>query len=319
MNIAYAPSKLAWRARRFIARVIKTYSLIMPPINRYYERKQVEEIYKLARRAAKCSFPIAVVDSGWATQRCLTDKNYRNLSLNLLEIDKMLGTLAIGRVYPSLHWSRRYEYPYAVMNSKLPTQPTKEFKIIDCGAGVDPIQFYLAIRGYKVYSLDLDLNALERVVQFKSKKRLKTLHPTYGNILILPFPDDYFDRVLCISVLEHVVYQLREDTDIILKGFVNELVRVLKPKGLVVLTFDVNMNPQKSDHRLYYKEYEQLCEILGIPSKPPPENRLYSSDTEEGRMMGEDLCVYCAILTHNSLSNCTNSSYNFQNSLNDEI
>ena len=318
MNIAYAPSKLAWRARRFIARVIKTYSFIMPPINRYYKRKQVEEIYNLARRAAKRSFPIAVVDSGWATQRCLADKNYRSLTLELLGIDKMSGALCAGGIYRSLHFGRRYEYPYALINSKLPVEPSKEFKILDCGAGVGPMQFYLAMRGYEVYSFDLNLKSLKRVADFKSKKRLKTLHPTYGNILDLPFPDDYFDRVLSISVLEHIVYQLEQDTNIILRGFLNELVRVLKPKGLVVLTFDVNMNPQKSHHRLYYKEYEQLCEILGIPSKPPPKNRLYSSDTEEGRMMGEDICVYCAILTHNSLSNCTNSSYNFQNSLNDE-
>jgi len=88
--------------------------------------------------------------------------------------------------------------------------------------------------------------------------------------------------------------------DIVLKGFVNEMLRALKPEGLFVLTFDVNMNPHRSVHRLYYNEYESLCEILGIKMEPPPQNRLCSSDTEEGRMMEEDLCVYCATITYDT-------------------
>ena len=295
MSIAYAPS-LAYRAARwFITWITKIYSLIIPPTNRYYKiisEKQVQQIYELAKRAADCNFPTTVIDSGWATQRCLTDKNYRTLTLELLEIDKMCGNLLIEGVYPSHHWSRRYEYPYALINSDLPLSP-KEFKILDCGAGLDPLQFYLAMRGHEVYSLDLNLNSLRQVAQFKSKKGLKTLYPTYGNILDLPFPDDYFDRVLCISVLEHIVYQLEQQTDIILRGFLNELLRVLKPEGLVVLTFDVNMNPQKSDYRLYYDEYELVCKMLEISPTPVPQDRLCSSDTEKGRMMGEDLCTYC--------------------------
>jgi ubiquinone/menaquinone biosynthesis C-methylase UbiE len=120
-------------------------------------------------------------------------------------------------------------------------------------------------------------------------------------VLKLPFPDSYFDRVTNISVLEHVIYLVKQDTNVILKGFVNEMLRVLKPKGLVVLTFDVNMDPKKSDLRLYFHEYESLCKTLGTLPTSPPASKLSSSDTKEGRMMGEDLCTYYAILTHDSL------------------
>ena len=257
-------------------------------------------MYELAKRAAKLDFSIRVLDSGWATQRCLTDDSYRTLTRELFEIDKIAGSGLASSIPPSLHWSRRYEYPYVVINSKLRKQPAKEFKILDCGAGVGPLQFYLAMKGHEYYSLDLDLSALMRVARFKSKNGLKTLYPTYGNILDVPFPNNYFDRIVCISVLEHIIYPLRKDIDVVLKGFVNELLRVLKPEGLFVLTFDVNMNPQRSIHRLYYNEYESLCEILGITSEPPPQDRLCSSDTEEGRMMGEDLCIYSATITHDT-------------------
>ena len=292
MHIAYAPSRLHW----FITQTIKK----IPSIDKYYKRKQTEKIYELAERAANRNFSARVLDSDWAAQSRLTAEYYENLTRELVEIDKMTGTLVTGCIPPALHWSRRYEYPYAIINSMPSGHPSKDFKILDCGSGTGPVQFYLAMKGYKVFSVDLDLSALERVARFKSKKRLRILYPAYGNILDLPFPNNYFDRVLSVSVLEHIVYHLEQDTDVILRGVVNELLRVLKPKGLIVLTFDVNMNPQKSDHRLYYNEYESLCEILEISSTSPPQNRLCSSDTEEGRIMGEDLCVYCATLTHNS-------------------
>jgi SAM-dependent methyltransferase len=287
MGVANAPPKLFWIARRAIGRI--------PLIREYYGRRQVERTYELAKKAAKREFPFKVLTSGWATQDRLSDESYKSITSELAEIDKMVGPTQTGSMTQALHWSRRYEYPYAIMNMGA-SDSSKGLKILDCGSGTGPLQFYLAMNGYNVYSLDLDLRALEKVAKFKSTNNLETLYPAYGNILDLPFPDGYFDRVFSISVLEHVVYLLKEDTTVILKGFVNELLRVLKPGGLVVLTFDVNMSPQKSAHRLYYSEYESLCGILGIPPEPVPENRLYSSDTGEGRMMGEDLCVYCAVL-----------------------
>jgi SAM-dependent methyltransferase len=287
MSIANAPPKPFWFAAKAIKRI--------PLIGKYYNREQIKRVYKLAEKTAKHNFPFKVLTSGWATQDRLNDESYKFLTSELVKIDKMVGSQRVGSTVQALHWSRIYEYPYAIINIRTP-EPSKRLNILDCGSGTGPLQFYLAINGYKVYSLDLDLSALEKVAQFKLANKLETLYPTYGNILDLPFPNDYFDRVFSISVLEHIVYRLKEDTNVILKGFVNELLRVLKPGGLIVLTFDVNMNQQKSDHRLYYNEYESLCGILEIPPEPPPQNRLYSSDTEEGRMMGEDLCVYCAIL-----------------------
>jgi len=236
MSIAYAPSKLT----RFIVKAIRK----IPLIGRCYKRKQTEAIYRRARRAANRSFAARVLDSCWATQGCLVDESYRNLTSELVEIDRMTGARVLG-ILPALCWSRRFEYPYAIINSIPPEHTSRNYRILDCGAGLDSLQFYLAIKGYDVYSLDLDLDVLEQVARFKSNKKLKTLYPTYGNILDLPFPNEYFDRIINISVLEHVVYHLERDTDVILKGFVNEMLRVLKPGGVGRTNFRRKYEPKK--------------------------------------------------------------------------
>lgn len=267
----------------------------MPFVDRYYGRRETEKLYRLAAKSASRNFPFHVQNSGWATQRCLADIFHRNLTNQLVNIDLMTGATSAGGIARSLHWSRRYEYPYAIMN--ITTEPSKTFKILDCGGGLGSLQFYLAMKGYTVHSVDLNLKSLARIVRIKSKKKIQHLYPTYGNILDLPFPNDHFDNVLCISVLEHVLYRLKQDTSVILKGVVNELVRVLKPTGRVILTFDVNMAPEKSNLRLYHHEYEALCKILGILPVPTPINRLFSSDTPQGRQAGKSLCVYCVTFT----------------------
>lgn len=296
MSTLYGPSKIAWQAHWLITEIMNR----IPYLRIHYQRMLSEELYKLAEIAANRNFSVRVLDSGWATQRCFTDKYYRTVTGELVEICEKVGAY-LGDIPMALHWSRRYEYPYVIMNCMSSIHPSKKFKILDCGCGISPIQFYLAMKQHEIYSLDLNQYALGRVTRFKSKWRLKLLHPTYGNALNLPFPNAFFDRVLCVSVLEHTVRHLRQATRIIFKGVVSELLRVLKPDGLVVISFDVNMNPQKSDHRLYFHEYESLCAMLGILPTSPPQKRLRSSDTEEGRRMGEDLCTFCATFTSDSI------------------
>jgi len=56
------------------------------------------------------------------------------------------------------------------------------------------------------------------------------------------------------------------------------------------------MSPEKSSKRLTPNEYENMCRILGIEIDIPTQNRLYSTDTKEGKIMGTDLSVYCVTL-----------------------
>lgn len=271
MSIANAPS-LARRAQEFARNQV---ACKIPSLRASYENKRVYEVYRLARIASNRDFPAKALDSGWANHDDVIQNSYKKLTNELVEISKAVGSF-VSNIPQPLHWSRLYEYPYAIINSSLPEHPSREFRIFDPGASNCPLQFYFAMKGYEVYSLDLDLWALKRVAKTKSERGLKSLHIAYGNILSLPFPDNYFDRVVNISVLEHIVYRIKQDTDIILRAFVNELLRVLKPNGLIVLTFDVNMSQTKSDLRLFFEEYESLCKIMGIlPTRPSPKQNLF--------------------------------------------
>jgi ubiquinone/menaquinone biosynthesis C-methylase UbiE len=70
-----------------------------------------------------------------------------------------------------------------------------------------------------------------------------------GDATGLEFPDDTFDRVYCISVLEHLEEETRNgkpfsarkrNLDIVA---INELLRVLKPGGILAITADWSEQP----------------------------------------------------------------------------
>lgn len=164
---------------------------------------------------------------------------------------------------------------------------------MDCGCGFSSFQFYLAEQGFEVHAVDCDLPTLERVAALKKRSGLTNLKPTFGSALKLPFACGYFDGALCISVLEHMVVS-PENSSLIFEGSINEMLRVLKKGGLLVLTFDVYFGKEK--HNLTPNEYAELCNALGIETEPFPKDRLYSSDTKDGSLMGEDLAVYSITL-----------------------
>jgi ubiquinone/menaquinone biosynthesis C-methylase UbiE len=67
-------------------------------------------------------------------------------------------------------------------------------------------------------------------------------HPTMGSITQMPFSDNSFDLITALDVLEHI------DDD---QTAASELVRVLKPKGLIVITVP---------HRMaYFTEQDRIC------------------------------------------------------------
>lgn len=129
MSITNAPPRLIWHAQDFIASQVLTK---IGPLQSLYGKYQIGELYKFAKKVSNRSNSVRVLDSGWATQDCLNDKNFQILTAELVEISKTFGSFMFDLALP-LHWSRRYEYPYAIINSMLPEHPSRDFKILDCG------------------------------------------------------------------------------------------------------------------------------------------------------------------------------------------
>jgi ubiquinone/menaquinone biosynthesis C-methylase UbiE len=129
---------------------------------------------------------------------------------------------------PFNQWSRQWEYPYVY--SKI--QNLNAAQVLDAGCGCTFFPFFLTTKGFSVHCCDFDSSLTEtfKDINFKSAKRVDF---QVQNLKTLNYPEQFFDAVYCISVLEH--------TDNYSK-ILSQFNRVLKPNGLLIVTFDVHLD-----------------------------------------------------------------------------
>ncbi|ASA20212.1 class I SAM-dependent methyltransferase [Paenibacillus donghaensis] len=141
---------------------------------------------------------------------------------------------------PPSWWSRPYEYEWS-LNFISP-----HGAVLDAACGIShPLKFHLASVCAEVHACDMDarIASWDAVIQEVSDdigpeaaRQVKTsrtgnLKLQQANLTELPYEDESFDTIFCISVLEHLTH---EDT----VGTLREFHRTLNGEGLLVLTFD---------------------------------------------------------------------------------
>jgi SAM-dependent methyltransferase len=186
------------------------------------------------------------------------------------------------------HWSRAWEYPWAILAADLPASPAR---MIDVGGGGSAFSFYLARRGHDCIVADPSLNegvgcvydrertayqnfrSMVKKVLFKAAR----IHSVWGlpesplsrSVQFVPhraddlkFPDGTFDRVFCLSVIEHIPREMWS-------GCVKEFERVLRPGGRLIVTQD--MTTQEANEEVY-RRLLSACSLrlLGDPRYPVP-------------------------------------------------
>lgn len=135
---------------------------------------------------------------------------------------------------PGNNATRRFEYPWAYHATAL--EPG--MVAVDIGGGLAGFQFVLAKAGLKVFNVDPGSRAamgwpvtprmLERLNRaFSTQVELRSCFLQEAN-----FDAGTVDRVFSISTLEHV-------PEPELPGLMGEVVRILRPGGLCVLTIDL--------------------------------------------------------------------------------
>lgn len=168
---------------------------------------------------------------------------------------------------PLYEWSRRVEYPFVV--SMIPKK--SGIRMLDAGSGVTFFPLYLTkVFGISIECLDKEQSYKERMIKLSDLLCISPPIPFHIADLTqpLPFPDNIFDVVSLISVLEHLPIESRIKT-------VYELWRILVPGGRLIMTFDASLTGEAEGLPLSEVEEfkSKLEEVIGplppLPSLPP--------------------------------------------------
>ena len=177
---------------------------------------------------------------------------------------------------------KNWDNPWAILNANL----RESLKILDCGSGRGVLQFYLSSKGLDVHSIDISHNRSKlfkkihknlikiginyRINPYTVHNKLNKKYNTnvkfkMESAVKLSFESGTFDRVFCISVIEHM-------PDPVIAKSIKEMERVLKVGGLLLLTFDYHpeVNPNiigftKDD---FYNKVLNNCNLVTINGDP---------------------------------------------------
>jgi ubiquinone/menaquinone biosynthesis C-methylase UbiE len=146
-------------------------------------------------------------------------------------------------------WSRPFEYAWAAEFAESGNV------VLDAACGIcHPFKFYLADKCKKVHAVDIDPRISEPDLiaahiqeifgeeaknEFLEKGMYVDIEAKNASISELPYKNNMFDKVFCISVLEHIP---DEKKLVVLKEFR----RVLKNAGSIILTMDYSNKPEYS-------------------------------------------------------------------------
>lgn len=115
--------------------------------------------------------------------------------------------------------------------------PINKFtKILDVGCGRGDVALYLGKNSKKTIGIDYSKEAIKLANSTRKNFPLairKKVHYQIMNIRKMSFPDNYFDIVICIDVLEHLY---RDEVEQALR----EIKRVLKKDGVLFLQTGMN-------------------------------------------------------------------------------
>ena len=156
----------------------------------------------------------------------------------ILQSDPRIEDLVFA--IPPDWWSRHYEYAWASQFAR--SQDT----VLDAACGIfHPFKFFLTDKCLEVHACDQDEKILspslilQEIITHLGQEAAQKLSPYYfhtirfakADIANLPYPDGKFDKIFCISVLEHLEPK-------IIHAALSEFRRTLKDNGLLILTVD---------------------------------------------------------------------------------
>jgi ubiquinone/menaquinone biosynthesis C-methylase UbiE len=153
-----------------------------------------------------------------------------------------------------------------LLMESLDPQPDETILDAGCGTGIFTTDFLE--KGPKVVGMDISPKMLEVAVY---KARDYDFLPVKGNILDLPFLDNYFDKVVSNTAIEFIADGAKA---------VSELFRVLKPGGTLVIATLNRLSPwaeERTDRakrgetdlfdKAFFRSPQEMLELTPVPGE----------------------------------------------------
>ena len=152
---------------------------------------------------------------------------------------------------PLHQWSRQWEYPFVfsrISEYAGNAGDQGELRILDAGSGITFFPYFLSSRfsNSMISCCDYDLSLGDAYSRLNRRLSGRTQFVP-GDLRRLPFQNNTFDIIYCVSVLEHTNAH---------ENIIAEFRRVLKKAGMLIVTFDISINgeadipPEKAEHLL---------------------------------------------------------------------
>lgn len=157
--------------------------------------------------------------------------------------------------YSSMHWSRQYEYTWGLLHADI----KKTDLILDAGGGHAVLKYALAKRCEKLITIDICQESLDKSI--KSSERMGFKNIDFVNCSIENYnPDIKFDKIYCISVLEHIKNKETRHKCL------DNLIRLLKPNGQLFFSFDfvIQHGEEIFDFYIDRKGAAELLHYFGV-------------------------------------------------------
>ncbi|MEI7554275.1 class I SAM-dependent methyltransferase [Candidatus Chlorohelix sp.] len=160
--------------------------------------------------------------------------------------DEVAGISEIPQYLQVCRWPfRKLEYSFA-LDALLDNLKSGD-SFLDAGSGVTPLSHILANKGVVAEACDGNKGLIQKLKELHPEKIYGSqVNYSYQDLTLLSYPDSSFNAISCISVLEHIPAPSDQVA-------IKELIRVLKPGGILVLTVDYTPTQENSDsYRLIY-------------------------------------------------------------------